>query len=131
MNRVVHFEINADDPDRAAAIYAGIFGWKIEKRPGIEPEYRMVMTAETDCKEQGIDGGLILRNNGTARSPQSGANAFVCTVQVDKIDAVSEKVLSAGGRVAVPNYSIGTMSWQECFIDTAGDLFGSHQTVEH
>ncbi len=34
MSRVVHFEIPADNPERAAAFYKQAFGWKIEKWPG-------------------------------------------------------------------------------------------------
>ena len=29
--RVVHFEIHADQPDRAIAFYSGLFGWKFDK----------------------------------------------------------------------------------------------------
>ncbi len=34
MPRVVHFEINADDPERAAKFYQNVFGWKIKKWEG-------------------------------------------------------------------------------------------------
>ena len=34
MPRVVHFEIAADDPDKAAAFYQEVFGWKIVKWEG-------------------------------------------------------------------------------------------------
>ena len=41
MSRVVHFEIQADDLDRAQAFYAAVFGWKIngglEQRPVAAP----------------------------------------------------------------------------------------------
>ena len=32
MARVVHFEFNADDPERAGRFYGDVFGWRIEKR---------------------------------------------------------------------------------------------------
>jgi predicted enzyme related to lactoylglutathione lyase len=31
MSRIMHFEINADDPDRAVEFYQSAFGWKILK----------------------------------------------------------------------------------------------------
>lgn len=31
MNRVVHFSINVDNPERAAKFYSKVFGWKFEK----------------------------------------------------------------------------------------------------
>jgi len=34
MNRVVHFEIKADNIKRAAKFYREVFDWKIEKYPG-------------------------------------------------------------------------------------------------
>ena len=34
MARVVHFELPADDPERAIAFYEQAFGWKFEKWEG-------------------------------------------------------------------------------------------------
>lgn len=34
MNRVVHFEISADDPTRAVNFYTNAFGWEIKKWEG-------------------------------------------------------------------------------------------------
>lgn len=31
MPRVVHFDITADDPERASKFYTDVFGWRIEK----------------------------------------------------------------------------------------------------
>jgi uncharacterized protein len=39
MGRVIHFELNADDPARAAEFYKKVFGWKIEKWSGPQ-DYR-------------------------------------------------------------------------------------------
>ena len=30
MPRPIHFEIHADDPDRAVAFYKGLFGWEFK-----------------------------------------------------------------------------------------------------
>ena len=35
MPTIVHFEIPADDVDRAKKFYSNLFGWKIEKVPGM------------------------------------------------------------------------------------------------
>jgi catechol 2,3-dioxygenase-like lactoylglutathione lyase family enzyme len=43
MSRVIHFEIPASDPERAANFYKKAFGWKIEKWPG-PMDYWMVTT---------------------------------------------------------------------------------------
>ena len=36
MPTIVHFEIPADDVDRAKKFYSELFGWKMEKWPGTE-----------------------------------------------------------------------------------------------
>jgi len=30
-NRIAHFEIHADDPERAAKFYSEVFGWEVKK----------------------------------------------------------------------------------------------------
>src|SRR4051812_15755751 len=34
MPRVIHFEISADEPERAARFYADVFGWEVTKWDG-------------------------------------------------------------------------------------------------
>lgn len=124
-NRVVHFEIQADNIDRAIKFYQNVFGWEFQKW-GDNP-YWMVMTAEKESKEPGINGGLLPR---PADKPaaEGGANAFVCTIQVDDYDAITAKIVAAGGKVATPKYALAGMAWQGYFIDTEGNTFGLHQT---
>lgn len=125
MNRVVHFEIQAENIERAIKFYADIFGWKFQQWG--EQKYWMVMTADKDSKDPGINGGLLPR---TAATPGqgSGANAFVCTIQVDSFDETAKKILAAGGIVAMPKYALPKMAWQGYFLDTEGNTFGLHQT---
>jgi len=130
MNRVVHFEIQAENPERAIAFYKKVFGWKIEKWEGSDMEYWMVMTAEKDSKEPGINGGLLKR---PAKTPpqECGANAFVCTMQVENFDETAKKIIAAGGIVAMPKFAIPKMAWQGYFLDTEGNTFGIHQPDEN
>ena len=76
MARVVHFEIHADDPERAIDFYESALGWEFTKWDG-PGEYWLIKTGSQD--EPGINGGLMRR-----QGPLSGdeVNAFVCTVQV-------------------------------------------------
>ena len=85
MPRVVHFEINADSPERAVGFYANVFGWKIEKWAG-PLDYWLVMTGEQD--EPGIDGGIKQR---------SEAQGTVNTVAVPSLDEFVQKVIGSGG----------------------------------
>lgn len=124
-NRVVHFEIQADDVERVKKFYENIFGWKIEKFGG-PMEYWMVMTAEQDSKEVGISGGLQKRST---KAPEAGmgTNAFTCVVDVKNFDETAEKILASGGKIALPKYAIPGMAWIGYFLDTEGNTFGLFQ----
>jgi predicted enzyme related to lactoylglutathione lyase len=128
MNRVVHFEIQAEDPDRAMKFYKDVFGWSFTKWG--EQEYWMVMTAEKESKEPGINGGLLPR---PAKMPpkECGTNAFTCTVQVENFDETAKKIEAAGGMIAMPKFAIPKMAWQGYFLDTEGNTFGVHQPDEN
>lgn len=124
MNRVVHFEIQVDNPTRAMAFYKEVFSWKFEKWG--EQEYWMIMTAEKDSKELGINGGLLPR---PAKTPakECGTNAYVCTMQVPNFDEIAKKIMTSGGLVAVPKFALPGLAWQGYFLDTEGNTFGVHQ----
>jgi len=125
MNRVMHFEIQAENIERAIKFYGGVFGWEFPKLME-EPPYWAVMTAPKDSKIPGINGGLHKRPC-AAPKPEQGTNAFVCTVVVDDFDATAKKIGKAGGIVAMPKFAIPGMAWQGYFVDTEGNTFGVHQ----
>jgi predicted enzyme related to lactoylglutathione lyase len=58
MARVVHFELPADNPDRAVKFYSDVFGWKIKKWEG-PVDYWLITTGEE--KEPGINGAITTR----------------------------------------------------------------------
>ena len=77
MSRPIHFEIQADDLERAKAFYADVFGWTYEDYGQFTGSpYWGVHTGEPG--EPGIDGGLMPRP-APAPAPGSGANAAVLT----------------------------------------------------
>lgn len=59
-NRVSHFEIQADEPERCAKFYQEVFGWKITKWEGGQMPYWMVETGGRD-EAGGINGGILPR----------------------------------------------------------------------
>ena len=84
MSRVAHFEIQADDPERAKAFYAAVFDWTFEDYGQMTGStYWGITTGPEDAA--GINGGLLQRP-APAPAPEQGANAFVCTVVVDDFD---------------------------------------------
>lgn len=125
MPRVAHFEIQADDVDRAKAFYTSVFGWTFQDWSGpTGSTYWGVVTGGDD--EPGINGGLLPRP-APAPAAQQGANAFVCTVVVEDYDAAERRILDAGGRLALPKMALTGMAWQGYYLDPEGNTFGIHQ----
>ena len=115
MPRVVHFEIPADNPERASAFYKKAFGWKIEKWPG-PMDYWMVNTGPDSAP--GINGGLMKKGNVTTTTN---------TIGVDSVDAAITAVTNAGGKLIMPKTPIPTVGYFAYCEDTEGNLFGVMQ----
>lgn len=130
MTPLVHFEIMADDLERAKKFYTDVFGWEFsvwkgEDGPDGQPfEYTMIMTK---VGEKGINGGMIKRN---APAPADGAstNAFVCTMEVLDFDATAAAILAGGGTVQMPKMDMKGVGLLGYFKDTEGNLFGVMQS---
>ncbi|HET6230567.1 MAG TPA: VOC family protein [Longimicrobiaceae bacterium] len=116
MPRPVHFEISADDPERLASFYSGVFGWSVQKWEGPQ-DYWLIKTGETGTP--GIDGGMTRRNPGPAGT--------VNTIDVPSVDEFVEKVTSAGGTVALPKMAVPGVGWLAYCVDPEGTLFGMMQ----
>lgn len=121
MARVVHFEIHADDPARAARFYERVFGWRIQHNAAMD--YWLIQTGESG---PGINGGMLRRRG---ERPQQGqaVNAFMCTIGVDDLDASMAAGLDAGATVALPRMAIPNVGYVGYLVDTEGNIFGLHQ----
>ncbi|HEX6246347.1 MAG TPA: VOC family protein [Nocardioidaceae bacterium] len=125
MSRVVHFEIQADDVDRAKAFYAAVFDWSFEDYGEFTGStYWGITTGPED--QPGINGGLLQRP-APAPGPGQGTNSYVCTMAVEDYDATERRILDAGGQVALPKMALTGMAWQGYYLDTEGNTFGIHQ----
>jgi predicted enzyme related to lactoylglutathione lyase len=127
LNKLVHFEIQAEDPERAARFYRAVFGWEIREwiLAGIQlkDENRYWLITTGPDTEPGINGGLVFRR-GTAPEEGQPVNAFVCMVSVASVDESVEQVARAGGRIAQPRMAIRGIGWLAYCLDTEGNLFG-------
>ena len=118
-NAIMHFEIPADDVERARRFYEQVFGWKIEQYPMPPGQEYWGVTAK-DSNEQGINGGLMKR--------QMPGQPFTNYVTVDSIDVMIPIVHAQGGKVALPKQEIGgCMGWIAAFLDPENNLIGLHQ----
>lgn len=118
MSRVIYFEINADDPQRAIKFYQQVFGWKIEKWASPNMDYWMISTG--DPKEPGIDGGLMKR-----MTPQASTYN---TVSVSDIDEFMAKIPAQGGKITTPKHPIPGVGYYCYCTDSEGNVFGILQS---
>jgi predicted enzyme related to lactoylglutathione lyase len=113
MPRPVHFDISAENPERAVKFYGDVFGWTFQKWDG-PMDYWLVTTGANG--ELGIDGGLSRRNE--------NSNGTVNTVAVPSADEYLERVTQAGGKVIMPKNAIPGVGWFAMCADTEGNSFG-------
>jgi hypothetical protein len=117
MARVVHFELSADDPERAVKFYTEALGWKIHKWDGPQ-DYWLASTGEGP----GIDGAIM------RRSPNMPA--VVNTIGVEALDDVVAKVEANGGQVFERRMVIPGVGYLSYCADTEGNMFGLMQSDE-
>jgi predicted enzyme related to lactoylglutathione lyase len=115
MARVVHFEINADDGERAVEFYTKVFGWTVENWNG-PIDYWLLMTGEG---EPGIDGAVTLR--------QDPPEATVNTIDVDSVGEYITRAVQHGGTVLMPKMAVPGVGWMAYCKDTEGNTFGLMQ----
>ena len=116
---VVHFEIPADEPERAVSFYQSLFGWDI-KPWGDPPTYWLVSTVPTDAtgkpSRQGVNGGLMKKMH-----PQQ---PFANYIGVEDVEAFGAKAESLGGQIVVPKTPVPGMGWFLYIKDTEGNILG-------
>lgn len=122
MGRVVHFEIQASEPERLIPFYEKLFGWQFCKWGGPMP-YWLIKTGEPGSP--GIDGGLLPRQ-GPVPVEAASVNCYVCTVEVANLDH-SLASLPSGGVTCVPKMAIPGVGWLAYAKDPDGNIFGLMQ----
>ena len=125
MEKVVHFEIPADDLDRAQKFYGNVFGWNINKFPGMD--YYFIMTVETDektmkPKEPGAINGGMMKRTSPGESP-------VIVIDVQSLDDYIKKVEGAGGKIVLPKMQISDLGLYARVADTEGNVIGLFQSL--
>lgn len=116
MNRVLHFELGAEDPEKLITFYREVFGWETQQWEGPQT-YWLVTTGSEDAP--GINGGIMRHKEGLPRT--------INTIVVDSVDEYAEKVAAAGGEVVVPKTAIPAVGYQAYCKDPEGIVFGIHQ----
>ena len=115
MPRIVHFDMPADDPERAAKFYKEVFDWKIDKWNG-PMDYWMATTGPDD--QPGINGGIAKRD------PDCEGHGISNTIGVPSVDDYAAKVQAGGGKVLMPKMAIPGVGFFAQCEDTEGNKFG-------
>ncbi|MEW6141827.1 MAG: VOC family protein [Chloroflexota bacterium] len=115
MPRVVHFEIHADQPERAVKFYSSVFGWKIDTWGGPVP-YWLITTGPDG--EPGINGAIKDRVEKLTT---------VNTVSVPSVDDFLKNITTAGGKALTQKMAIPGIGYHAYCEDTEGNVFGIMQ----
>ncbi len=117
MPRVIHFDLPADEPERAFTFYGSVFGWQFQKWDG-PVEYCLI---DTGTGEPGINGGLLRRP-----SPE---HVTTNTIGVESLDDTVAKVEASGGKVVMPRMAVPGVGFMAYCADTEGNIFGLWETA--
>jgi predicted enzyme related to lactoylglutathione lyase len=112
-NRIVHFEIPANQPEALTRFYNALFGWTFQKAPVPGVDYWL---CSTGTEGPGIDGAVTQRQN--------AGQPWMNYVDVASIDAALEKATSLGAQVALPKMPIPGVGAIAAIIDPEGNVCG-------
>ena len=121
MPRPVHFEIHAADMDRAQLFYESLFGWRFQRWG--DGGYRLI---DTGSDGPGINGGMVQRH-GPEPAGYEAVTSFVCTIDVDDVDAFVARAEAHDGLIAVPKMAVPGVGWLAYIKDCEGNIFGLMQ----
>lgn len=107
--QAVHFDIPADDTERARRFYTQLLGWDFESQPG-PAEYWLAKTGASPV-------GGVLPRRGRDRRP-------LIYFEVDDVDAAAAQARTLGGEIVVDKMPVKNKGWLVKVRDTEGNLIG-------
>ncbi|MDP2388193.1 MAG: VOC family protein [Bacteroidota bacterium] len=114
-NRVVHFEIPCNEPEKTIEFFKTAFGWNFQKF-GAE-EYWIALSG--DATTPGINGAIMKK-----KDPNQ---PIVNSINVANLDESIKNIEKAGGLIVVPKMPIPTVGWLAYFKDPDGNIHGVYQ----
>jgi predicted enzyme related to lactoylglutathione lyase len=136
MPTIVHFEIPADDIERARKFYTDLFEWKIEKMPnntdnnskltsaatGEPIEYWIITTTDDKGNKAAVGGGMMKR--------QMPEHTITNYINVNSVDEYTSKVEELGGKVLAPKHIVPGMGYFALCSDTENNVFAIWESDE-
>jgi predicted enzyme related to lactoylglutathione lyase len=117
MFSVCHFEIPADDVERAQKFYGELFGWKIEKFTGPTPMAYWSITTSAEKGGMGLLGGGMMQR----MAPQQQITIYI---EVPSVDEYVDRVKKLGGQVCFPKTAVPGMGYFAVCLDLEHNGFG-------
>jgi predicted enzyme related to lactoylglutathione lyase len=114
-NHIAHFDVAADDVERARRFYERVFGWRFEAWG--PPDYYLIRTGADPTTA--IHGAVSKRHH--ALAPGSGRRGYECTIAVENLAAIREAIVAAGGRILLDEHEIVGVGRLIRFEDTEGN----------
>ncbi len=115
---IVWFEIPADNIERARKFYVELFGWKIEKFPGVDDYWHI----DTGGADDTPDGGLLAR----AQPGQPITNY----ISVESVTESMARVEKLGGKVCTPKTAVPQMGYFSICQDPENNTFALWEMSE-
>lgn len=118
MATIVHFDISAENVERAKKFYHEMFDWKFIAMP--EPmNYTLIET--NDLKgEKSVGGGMAKREN----PQQTGMINFMGVISLDES---VKKVIELGGKITQQKQTVPGWGYMAACMDTENNAFGLFQ----
>ncbi|MDQ2690298.1 MAG: VOC family protein [Chloroflexota bacterium] len=106
-----HFEIPADDPERAKRFYTDAFGWTFGPDiPGFEGYHLFT----TPVGQEGMGGAIGKRG-------ESAPDKLRSYINVTSIDETAAKIRELGGTILQDKEEVPGQGWYAVFTDTEGN----------
>jgi uncharacterized protein len=117
-NAIGWFDIYVNDMARAVAFYEAVLQKKLEKIGDPTGETQM-MSFPADMNLYGASGALVKSNQS-----RPGIGGTLMYFSVEDCSLEESRVVSAGGKVVRPKFSIGQFGWVTLCEDTEGNMIG-------
>lgn len=114
-NKLTHFAIHIDDIERAKKFYDGVFHWGFNSYG--QGDFLQIKADKSEHGE--LIGAMQSRKYSPVPEKVIG---FECTIGVENISVVIDRVTENGGQVLMPKTAIPYVGYIAKFLDTEGNL---------
>ncbi len=115
-NKPIWVDLGTSDAAGAREFYTALFGWDIQVSP--DPQYGGYGRALLNGKD--------VAGIGPAMSPDQ-PTAWAVYIGTEDADALSQKVVAAGGHVLAPAFDVGDQGRMAVFADPSGAVISTWQ----